>query len=151
MACTIARERESGTLYQLMITALRRREIVIGKMFPYLVVSSLLIVIIMLLSGWHFGVAFHDLPALAAGLPSLSSLFAWARVADLGFLAPRKPRRSSFRFFFLLPVFVLSGALRHSNNYPRRFATSPSFFHLHIFCRAFRAGEHVWRGSAILC
>ena len=46
MACTIARERESGTLYQLMITALRRREIVIGKMLPYLVVSSLLIVII---------------------------------------------------------------------------------------------------------
>ena len=44
MACTIARERESGTLYQLMITALRRREIVIGKMLPYLVVSSLLIV-----------------------------------------------------------------------------------------------------------
>src|SRR5262249_60425169 len=34
MACTIARERESGTLYQLMITALRRREIVIGKMLP---------------------------------------------------------------------------------------------------------------------
>src|SRR5207302_8129124 len=65
MACTIARERESGTLYQLMITALRRREIVIGKMLPYLVVSSLLIVIIMLLSGWHFGVAFYDLPALA--------------------------------------------------------------------------------------
>ena len=25
MACTIARERESGTLYQLMVTALRRR------------------------------------------------------------------------------------------------------------------------------
>ena len=54
MACTIARERESGTLYQLMITALRRREIVIGKMLPYLLISSVLIVIIMLLSGWHF-------------------------------------------------------------------------------------------------
>ena len=40
MACTIARERESGTLYQLMVTSLRRREIVIGKMLPYLVVSA---------------------------------------------------------------------------------------------------------------
>src|SRR5213075_1534506 len=53
MACTIARERESGTLYQLMVTALRRREIVIGKMLPYLVVSTLLVVIIMLVSGWR--------------------------------------------------------------------------------------------------
>src|SRR5205823_1076932 len=41
MACTIARERESGTLYQLMVTALRRREVVLGRMLPYLVVSSL--------------------------------------------------------------------------------------------------------------
>ena len=39
MACTIARERESGTLYQLLVTSLQRREIVIGKMLPYLVVS----------------------------------------------------------------------------------------------------------------
>ena len=39
MACTIARERESGTLYQLLVTSLKRREIVIGKILPYLVVS----------------------------------------------------------------------------------------------------------------
>ena len=65
MACTIARERESGTLYQLMVTSLRRREIVIGKMLPYLVVSILLVVVIMLVSSWHFGVTFYQLPALA--------------------------------------------------------------------------------------
>jgi len=46
MACTIARERESGTLYQLMITALRRREIVIGKIC-HIRGLELLIVIIM--------------------------------------------------------------------------------------------------------
>src|SRR5215468_6193249 len=60
MACTIARERESGTLYQLMITALQRREIVIGKMLPYLVVSIFLVLIIMLVSSWHFKVAFYQ-------------------------------------------------------------------------------------------
>ncbi len=38
-ACTIARERESGTLYQLMVTSLRRGEIVIGKILPYLAIS----------------------------------------------------------------------------------------------------------------
>src|SRR5437773_10763251 len=65
MACTIARERESGTLYQLMVTSLRRREIVIGKMLPYLVVSIFLVLVIMLVSGWHFGVAFYQPIALA--------------------------------------------------------------------------------------
>ena len=42
MACTLAREREAGTLYQLMVTSLRRREIVLGKIIPYLVVNRAL-------------------------------------------------------------------------------------------------------------
>ena len=59
MACTIARERESGTLYQLLVTSLRRREIVIGKILPYLAVCLLLIVVITVVAGWHFGVRFY--------------------------------------------------------------------------------------------
>src|SRR5207248_941878 len=55
MACTIARERESGTLYQLLVTSLQRGEIVIGKMLPYLVVSICLVMVIVALSWWHFG------------------------------------------------------------------------------------------------
>src|SRR5205809_5435744 len=36
MACTIAREREAGTLYQLLVTPLQRGDSAIGKMLPYL-------------------------------------------------------------------------------------------------------------------
>ena len=43
MACTIAREREAGTLAQLIVTPLRRMEIVIGKVLPYLGISLFLI------------------------------------------------------------------------------------------------------------
>src|SRR5438309_6991167 len=56
MACTIARERESGTLYQLMVTSLRRSEIVLGKIVPYLAISALIILIILLLIAFHFEV-----------------------------------------------------------------------------------------------
>ncbi len=107
MACTIARERESGTLYQLMVTSLRRREIVVGKMLPYLVVSALLVVVIMLVSRLHFGVAFYQLPALAVicllfllcslGLGLLISAFSHTQAQAI-----------QFSVFFLLPVFVLS-------------------------------------------
>src|ERR1700745_944807 len=65
MVCTIARERESGTLYQLMVTSLRRQEIVIGKMLPYLVVSIFLIAIITAVAGLHFKVPFHNAPMVA--------------------------------------------------------------------------------------
>jgi ABC-2 type transport system permease protein len=137
MACTIARERESGTLYQLMITALRRSEIVIGKMLPYLVVSSLLIVVIMLLCGWHFGVAFHNLPALA-----LVCLLFLLCSLGLGLLISAFSRTQTqaiqFSVFFLLPVFVLSGAFAPLEQLPQAVRYISELFPLTHFCRAFR-------------
>src|SRR5207247_8440935 len=62
MACTIARERESGTLYQLMVTSLRRSEIVIGKVLPYLVLSMLLILAAVLVAYFHFETKFQRIP-----------------------------------------------------------------------------------------
>jgi len=137
MACTIARERESGTLYQLMITALRRREIVIGKMLPYLVISSLLIVIIMLLSGWHFGVAFHDLPVL--GLVCLLFLLCSLGLGLLiSALSRTQTQAIQFSVFFLLPVFVLSGAFAPLEQLPQAIRYVSELFPLTHFCRAFR-------------
>jgi ABC-2 type transport system permease protein len=120
-----------------MITALRRREIVIGKMLPYLVVSSVLIVIIMLLSGWHFGVTFHDLPALA-----LVCLLFLLCSLGLGLLISAFSRTQTqaiqFSVFFLLPVFVLSGAFAPLEQLPQAVRYISELFPLTHFCRAFR-------------
>jgi ABC-2 type transport system permease protein len=137
MACTIARERESGTLYQLMVTSLRRREIVIGKMLPYLVVSIFLVVMIMLVSNWHFGVAFHQLPALAI----VCLLFLLCSLG-LGLLISAFSRTQTqaiqFSVFFLLPVFVLSGAFAPLEQLPQAIRYFSELFPLTHFCRAFR-------------
>ncbi len=137
MACTIARERESGTLYQLMVTSLRRREIVIGKMLPYLAVSAFLIVVIMAVSGWHFGVAFHQWPALAV----VCLLFLLCSLG-LGLLISAFSRTQTqaiqFSVFFLLPVFVLSGAFAPLEQLPRAIRYVSELFPLTHFCRAFR-------------
>ncbi len=137
MACTIARERESGTLYQLMVTSLRRREIVIGKMLPYLVVSIFLVLVIMVLSGWHFGVAFYQLPALAV----VCLLFLLCSLG-LGLLISAFSRTQTqaiqFSVFFLLPVFVLSGAFAPLEQLPKAIRYISELFPLTHFCRAFR-------------
>jgi ABC transporter DrrB family efflux protein len=137
MACTIARERESGTLYQLMVTSLRRREIVIGKMLPYLVVSAFLVLVIMVVSGWHFGVAFHQLPALAI----VCLLFLLCSLG-LGLLISAFSRTQTqaiqFSVFFLLPVFVLSGAFAPLEQLPTAIRYISELFPLTHFCRAFR-------------
>jgi len=155
MACTIARERESGTLYQLMVTSLRRREIVIGKMLPYLVVSAFLVLVIMVVSGWHFGVAFHQLPALAVicllfllcslGLGLLISAFSHTQTQAI-----------QFSVFFLLPVFVLSGAFAPLEQLPKAVRYVSEVFPLTHFCRAFRlvnmyhAAPHFYVGDLVV-
>ena len=152
MACTIARERESGTLYQLMVTSLRRREIVIGKMLPYLVVSILLVIVIMLVSRWHFGVIFFQLPSLAVvcllfllcslGLGLLISAFSHTQTQAI-----------QFSVFFLLPVFVLSGAFAPLGQLHKAIQYVSELFPLTHFCRAFRlvnmyhAGAHFYVGD----
>jgi ABC-2 type transport system permease protein len=147
MACTIARERESGTLYQLMVTSLQRSEIVIGKMLPYLVVSMFLVVVIMIVSRWHFGVAFYQLPAL-----TLICLLFLLCSLGLGLLISAFSRTQTqaiqFSVFFLLPVFVLSGAFAPLEQLPQAIQYVSQLFPLTHFCRAFRLVNMYHAGAA---
>ena len=136
-ACTIARERESGTLYQLMVTSLRRAEIVTGKILPYLAISILLILVVLLVAGWHFKVAFHQPPVL--GLICLLFLLC---SLGLGLLISAFSRTQTqaiqFSVFFLLPIFVLSGAFAPLEQLPQAIRYISEIFPLTHFCRAFR-------------
>jgi len=137
MACTIARERESGTLYQLLVTSLQRGEIVLGKILPYLVVSIVLIVMITVVAGWHFQVHFYGIPMLAL----ICLLFLLCSLG-LGLLISTFSRSQTqaiqFSVFFLLPVFVLSGAFAPLEQLPRFIRYVSELFPLTHFCRAFR-------------
>jgi ABC-2 type transport system permease protein len=137
MACTLAREREAGTLFQLMVTALRRREIVLGKVIPYLAVSIVLILFTILLTAWHFQVQFHDWGALAL----ICFLFLLCSLG-LGLLISAISRTQTqaiqFSVFFLLPVFVLSGAFAPLEQLPQAIRYISELFPLTHFCRAFR-------------
>lgn len=136
-ACTIARERESGTLYQLMVTSLRRSEIVIGKMLPYLAISVFLILVIVVLAGWHFDVQFHS----AGWLAVICLLFLLCSLG-LGLLisafSQTQTQAIQLSVFFLLPVFVLSGAFAPLDQLPQGVRYLSECFPLTHFCRAFR-------------
>jgi ABC-type multidrug transport system permease subunit len=137
MASTLAREREAGTLYQLMVTSLRRREIVLGKILPYLGISIALIVFIILLTGWHFEVQFHDPGALAL-ICFLFLLCSLGMGLLISAISRTQTQAIQFSVFFLLPVFVLSGAFAPLEQLPRAIRYISELFPLTHFCRAFR-------------
>ena len=153
-ACTIARERESGTLYQLMVTSLRRSEIVIGKILPYLAISILLILVIIIVAGLHFRVQFHQHHMLAV----ICLLFLLCSLG-LGLLISAFSRTQTqaiqLSVFFLLPIFVLSGAFAPLEQLPPAIRYLSELFPLTHFCRAFRlvnlyrAGPSFYSGDLV--
>ena len=136
-ACTLARERESGTLYQLMVTSLRRNEIVIGKLIPYLVISIVMILVILVVAGWHFHVVFHQ-PFMLAVICLLFLLCSLGLGLLISAFSRTQTQAIQLSVFFLLPVFVLSGAFAPLEQLPLAIRYLSECFPLTHFCRAFR-------------
>jgi ABC-2 type transport system permease protein len=76
-ASAIVRERERGTIEQLIVTPIRPLELIIGKLLPYVLLSFLNTFEVMALGHWWFGVPVRGdlvLIALLSGLFLVSSL-----------------------------------------------------------------------------
>ena len=137
MACTIAREREAGTLYQLMVTSLKRGEIVLGKILPYLVVSFVLILVVNLVTLLHFQVPLYQ-PAVLGLICLLFLLCSLGLGLLISAFSHTQTQAIQFSVFFLLPVFVLSGAFAPLEQLPQAIRYVSEIFPLTHFCRAFR-------------
>jgi ABC-2 type transport system permease protein len=137
MACTITREREAGTFSQLMVTSLRRTEIVIGKVLPYLGISMLLIAMTIAVAYFHFGVQFRQ-PAVLALICVLFLLSSLGLGLLISAFSHNQTQAIQFAVFFLLPVFPLSGAFASLDALPAGIRVISNTFPLTHFCRAFR-------------
>lgn len=105
----IARERERGTLEQLIVSPLRRGELIVGKILPYVGIGYVQMTLILLLGVWVFGVPIVGRLWL---LYLLAAVFIGANLA-LGLLfstvARTQQQAMQLSFFFLLPNILLSG------------------------------------------
>ena len=105
----IARERERGTLEQLIVSPVRSVELIVGKILPFIVIGYLQMTLIFLAGRVVFDVPVRGaLPLLYA----LAFLFIAANLA-LGLffstLAKTQQQAMQMSFFFLLPNILLSG------------------------------------------
>jgi ABC-2 type transport system permease protein len=137
MACTIARERESGTLSQLLVSPLQRYQIVIGKVLPYLGVSILLIAMTLVTGCLHFHVAFRA-PGSVSLLCFLFLLCSLGTGLLISAFCQTQAQAIQFSVFYLLPVFPLSGAFASLDQLPPVVLWVSEAFPLTHFCRAYR-------------
>ena len=120
-ALAVVREREMGTLEQLMVSPLSSRELILGKTIPVAVVCMIDLVLVTTVAILWFGVPFRG-TLFALGLASLVYI-----VAGLGFgliistVSQTQQEAFMSMFLFFLPAIILSGFL-----YP--VDTMPVFF-----------------------
>jgi ABC-2 type transport system permease protein len=118
-AMAIARERERGTLEQLIVSPVRRVELVLGKILPYTIIGYLQMSLILLAGKLVFEVPLVGSLRL---LYALSFLFIAANLA-LGLffstLAKTQQQAMQMSFFFLLPNILLSGFMFPFESMPR--------------------------------
>jgi ABC-2 type transport system permease protein len=157
MATTIPRERERGTLDQLMASPIRRAELILGKLLPFFGISLVNVATILFVADrWYDVPLDKNLPLLV----SLCGLFVLSSLAT-GLLISAVSRSQlqavQIAIFYVLPVFILSGAYSPIEAIPEYIRPISYLFPLMYFCRAVRAvtlrGADlalVWKDLAIL-
>jgi ABC-2 type transport system permease protein len=106
----LTREKEHGTLEQLIVTPLRRSELLIGKLVPYIVSGMLGVVLCVLVAVFWFGSPFRgDIWLYAAlSLTFLLASLAIALVMSVFVKSQQAAQLGAFLIFFF-PGFFLSG------------------------------------------
>ncbi len=119
-ALTVAREWERGSMEQLFTTPVRRDEIIVGKLVPYVGVGAIGVLLVLALGAWVFDVPIRgSLPALA-----LASLLFLCGMLGQGLLVSVLTKNQMVAtqvglLTSMLPVVLLSGFIFPIANMPR--------------------------------
>jgi ABC-2 type transport system permease protein len=118
-AMAIARERERGTLEQLIVSPVKKLELVVGKIVPYIAIGYIQMTLIL-----AAGRVVFDVPLVGSlgMLYALAFVFIAANLA-LGLffstLAKTQQQAMQMSFFFMLPNILLSGFMFPFEAMPR--------------------------------
>jgi ABC-2 type transport system permease protein len=138
-ALGVVREREIGTLEQLIVTPIRAREFVLGKTLPVLGIALIDLVLIVVVAVLWFGVPFRGstLVLLAAALLFIVTGLATGLLIS----SISRTQQEAFMAMFLvfLPALILSGLLLPVENMPLLFEWITLFNPLRHFLEIVRA------------
>lgn len=120
-ALAVVREREIGTMEQILVTPIRPVEFLLGKTVPFVILSFLEVVLVTIIAIFWFEVPFRG-SVLVLFLGTLSFLF---NSVGLGLListvSSTQQQAMMAGTFFLSPAILLSGLIFPINNMPSFF------------------------------
>jgi ABC-2 type transport system permease protein len=108
-AMAIVREREQGTIEQLIVTPIRPLELIIGKVAPYVVIAFWDLLEILAIGVWWFGVPIHGSVPLLLELTGIFLLTSLGLGILISTVSKTQQEAMMLTFFIMLPSIFLSG------------------------------------------
>ncbi len=108
-ALAITRERERGTMENLLATPARPAEVMVGKIVPYVAVGYVQFTLILVAARWLFGVPMLGSLLLLYGVALLFIAANLAVGITFSTVAKNQLQAVQMAFFFFLPSILLSG------------------------------------------
>jgi ABC-2 type transport system permease protein len=118
-ATSIVRERELGTIEQLIVTPIRPLELVVAKVLPYVVISFVVVVEVLTIGVLLFGVPINGSVSLLLGLAALFLLTSLGVGILVSSVATTQQEALLMTFATTLPTVYLSGFLFPIEAMPR--------------------------------
>ena len=115
---SIVREREVGTMEQVMVTPIRPVELILGKTIPFAIISFIVVVLVTSVGVFWFGVPIRGSLALLAAATVLYLLSAAGLGLLLSTICRTQQQAMMSTFFIIFPAILLSGFVFPIANMP---------------------------------
>jgi ABC-2 type transport system permease protein len=116
----IVKEKEIGTLEQLMVTPIKPYQLIIGKLLPFVIIAAVDILLVITVAYWWFGIPLRGSFFLLLGLSGLFVL----TTLGLGLFVStvsktQQQAMMTAQFFFFMPFIFFSGFTFPIENMPQ--------------------------------
>lgn len=147
---SVVRERENGTLEQLMVTPLRNSELILGKMIPFGVIAFMESGLIVLLALFWFHVPFRGSFVLLFAMAAIFLICNLALGMAISVISRTQQEAQILSFLLIMPSVLLSGFMFPIQNMPQAVQCLTYFIPFRYFLEIVRALFLKGVGVAIL-
>ncbi len=156
-AFAIVREKENGTIEQLNVTPLRRGELIVAKLIPYIIIAYTQVILVLTTAVLVFSMPIRGNLLLLLSLTSLFLMFSLGIGLFISTISRTQFQAMQASIMILLPSIILSGFIFPIESMPKLAQWISMFIPLTYFLRILRGivvkgvgFELLWQEAAIL-
>ncbi len=114
----IVREKEAGTMEQLIVTPMRPIELILGKTIPFIIIAQIQMILVALFAMFWFRIPMAGSALLLLGATCIFLLSTLGIGLYISTVSKTQQQAMMTNFFFILPFFMLSGFVFPIGNMP---------------------------------